>query len=108
MKNVIVFAVLCLFSLSLPAGQQAAGTSGVEDLIKKQEQNWAQATVKDGAAAVDQFEADDIITTDPGGRVTDKAQDKKDLSSGDLKFQSMELRPECPRLRQHRGGRWYQ
>lgn len=47
--------------------------------------------MKDGAAAVDQFEADDIITTDPGGRVTDKAQDKKDLSSGDLKFQSMEL-----------------
>ena len=41
MKNVIVFAVLCLFSLSLPAGQQASGTSGVEDLIKKQEQNWA-------------------------------------------------------------------
>lgn len=91
MKNVIVFTVLCLFSLSLAAGQQASGTSGVEDLIKKQEQNWAQATVKDGAAAVDQFEADDIITTDPGGRVTDKAQDKKDLSSGDLKFQSMEL-----------------
>jgi ketosteroid isomerase-like protein len=34
-------------------------------------------------AAVDQYEADDIITTDPGGCVTD--------SSGDLKFQSMEL-----------------
>ena len=33
----------------------------------------------------------DSISTDPGGRVTDKAQDKKDLSSGDLKFQSLEV-----------------
>ena len=46
--------------------------------------------VKDGAAAVDQYEADDIVSIDPGGRVTDKVQDKKD-SSGDLKFQSNEI-----------------
>jgi len=77
-----------LRSLSLAAAQSA---TGVEDRIKKLAQDWAQATLKSGAAAVDQFEADDIITTDPGGRVTDKAQDKTDLSSGDLKFESMEL-----------------
>ena len=82
------FAGLGLMALSLAAAQSA---SGVEDQIKKLEQDWAQATLKSGAAAVDQFEADDIITTDPGGRVTDKAQDKTDLSSGDLKFESMEL-----------------
>jgi len=29
--------------------------------------------------------------TDPSGRVTDRTQDKKDLSSGDLKFQFVEL-----------------
>ncbi|HEX8798612.1 MAG TPA: nuclear transport factor 2 family protein [Terriglobales bacterium] len=52
---------------------------------------WAYATVKEGAVAVDQYEADDIIDTDPTGRVTDKTQDKTDLSSGDLKFQSIEL-----------------
>jgi ketosteroid isomerase-like protein len=40
---------------------------------------------------VDQYEADDIITTDPSGRVTDKAQDRLDLSSGDFKIQSEEL-----------------
>jgi ketosteroid isomerase-like protein len=91
MKNVLDIALLCLFSLSLAAGKQASKMSGVEDQIKKQEQNWAQATVKEGAAAVDQYEADDIIDTDPSGRVTDKAQDKADLSSGDLKFQSIEL-----------------
>lgn len=104
MKNMFAIALLCLLSLSLAAGQQAgtaksqkpktktaSATSSVEDQIKKLEQDWAQATVKGGTAAVDQYEADDIISTDPSGRVTDKAQDKKDLSSGDLKFQSMEL-----------------
>jgi ketosteroid isomerase-like protein len=91
MKNVLAIALFCLFSLCLAAGQEASKTSNAEDQIKKHEQNWAQATVKEGAAAVDQYEADDIISTDPSGRVTDKAQDKTDLSSGDLKFQSIEL-----------------
>lgn len=91
MKNLLAISFLCLLSLSLAGGQQASKTSGVEDQIKKHEQDWAQATIKEGAAAVDQYEADDIVTTDPSGRVTDKAQDKTDLSSNDLKFQSMEL-----------------
>jgi hypothetical protein len=84
MKKALAIALLCLFSLSLAAGQQVSKTS-VEDQIKKQEQNWAEANVKEGAAAVDQYEADDIIDTDPTGRVTDKTQDKTDMSSGDLK-----------------------
>lgn len=88
MRNVLASAMLCLLSLSLAAAQSKAS---VEDQIKKLEQDWAQATIKSGAAAVDQYEADDIITTDPGGRVTDRAQDKADLSSGDLKVQSIEL-----------------
>jgi len=91
MKNILAISLLCLLSLSFASGQQASKTSSVEDQIKKQEQNWAQATVKEGAAAVDQYEADDIFDTDPSGRVTNKAQDKADLSSGDLKFESMEL-----------------
>jgi ketosteroid isomerase-like protein len=91
MNNVLAISLLCLLSLSLAAGQQASKTSSVEEQIKKHEQNWAQATIKEGASAVDQYEADDIVTTDPSGRVTDKAQDKTDLSSNDLKFQSMEL-----------------
>ena len=91
MKNRLTIASLCLLSLSLAAAQDASKTSSLEDQIKKQEQNWAQATIKEGAAAVDQYEADDIITTDPSGRVTDKTQDKLDLSSGDFKIQSEEL-----------------
>ena len=88
MKKPLAF--LCL--LSLPAaGRKTSQTSSVEDRIKKLERDWAQAVVKEGAASVDQYEADDIITSDPTGRVTDKAQDKTDLSSGDYKIESEEL-----------------
>jgi ketosteroid isomerase-like protein len=88
MKNVFAVALLCLLSLPL-AFAQMGEMGGAADQVKKLEMDWAQATVKSGAAAVDQYEADDIFDTDPGGRVTDKAQDKKDLSSGDLKFESI-------------------
>ncbi|HTO87280.1 MAG TPA: nuclear transport factor 2 family protein [Thermoanaerobaculia bacterium] len=106
MRHILATALLCLLSASLATCQQsgtdkplkpkaktdaASATSSVADQIKKLEQAWAQATMKDGVAAVDQYEADDILSTDPTGRVTDKAQDKMDLSSGDLRFQSMDL-----------------
>jgi len=92
MKNTIVVSVMCLLALSLGVAQALAKSDGgAADEIKKLEQDWAAATVKDGPAAVDKYEADDIITTDPTGRVTDKTQDKKDLSSGDLKFQSINV-----------------
>jgi ketosteroid isomerase-like protein len=92
MKYVASTVLLCFVAMSLSATAQQTSTTGtVESHIKKLEQDWAQATVKEGAAAVGRYEADDIVTTDPSGRVTDKSQDKKDLSSGDLKFESMEL-----------------
>lgn len=87
MKNLFAIALLCLLSASVAF----AKAGSVEDEIKKQEESWAQATLKDGASAVEQYEADDIITTDPGGRVTDKAQDKKDYASGDMKIESEQL-----------------
>ncbi|HZQ22306.1 MAG TPA: nuclear transport factor 2 family protein [Terriglobales bacterium] len=105
MRHALAIAFAGLLFLSLAAGQDADTSkstkpkamngshsgSSIQNQIEKLEQDWAQATMKKGAAAVDEYEADDIMTTDPGGRVTDKEQDKKDLSSGDLKFESMEL-----------------
>ena len=87
MKKTVAVALLCLFVASMAV---AKGGS-VEDEIKKQEEAWAQATIKDGSAAVEQYEADDIVTTDPGGRVTDKTQDKKDYVSGDFKIESEQM-----------------
>jgi ketosteroid isomerase-like protein len=88
MKNVLAVGVLCLVALTLAVGKSE---TKVEDEIKKLEQDWAQASIKSGATAADQYEADDIIKTDPSGGVTDKAQGKMELVSGDLKFESMEL-----------------
>jgi ketosteroid isomerase-like protein len=90
-KNALAIALLALLSLCLAAGQQRSGANSVEDQIKKLEQDWAQAVVKEGAASVDQYEANDIVTTDPTGRVAGKTEDKTDLSSGDYKIQSEEL-----------------
>ncbi len=91
MKNTLAVVLLCLVSLIFAAGPKASETSSVADQIKKHEQDWAQAVVKEGVASVDQYEADEIITTDPTGRVTNKTQDKTDLSSGDYQIQSEEL-----------------
>ncbi len=46
--------------------------------------------MKDGVAALDKYEADDIISVDPMGVVTDKSQDKQAFSSGDVKLQSID------------------
>ena len=83
MKTISALACLGFFALSV-AMVQPATASTVEDQIKNREQDWAHSIVKQGAAVVDQFEADDITSTDPSGRVTDRTQDEKDLSSGDL------------------------
>ncbi len=91
MKNLAATVFLCVLSIALSAGNAASATDSVEDQIKKLEQDWAHAIMTEGGAAVDKYEADDIVSTDPGGRVTDKTQDKKDLSSGDLKFQALEV-----------------
>ena len=92
MRYAFAIALLCLLSLCLAAAQKVSQASSVDYQINKLEQDWAQAVVREGAASVDQYEADDIITTDPTGRVTGKAEDKTDLSSGDYKIQSEELR----------------
>ena len=84
---VLAIALLCSLSMSLSVAQETS----VENQIKKLEQDWAQALLKGDAASLDQYEAEDIISTDPNGRITDRTQDKNDLSSGDLKFQSVEL-----------------
>ena len=82
MKNALALGLLLgLLSLCLAVGQQRSAASSVEDQIKRLEQDWAQAVVKEGGASVDQYEADDIVTTDPSNRVTGKAEDKTDLSS---------------------------
>jgi ketosteroid isomerase-like protein len=89
MKKVAVLGFLFIVALAMLANA-ADSNSKSADQVKKLEQDWAKATVTNGGAAVDQYEADDIIDTDPGGQVTTKAQDRQAATSGDLKFESLE------------------
>ena len=87
MKNVLAIALLCLLWLSLAAaGQKTSKKGTVEDQIKEHEQNWAQATIKEGAAAVDCIPADHIISDLPSGRVTQQSprQDGFELGRSEI------------------------
>ena len=85
-----IFCFGFMFFLSLAVAQKATAKSNTEDEIKQLEQESVQAYVKDGAAAVEKYEADDVTSIDPVGMVTDKSQDKQSFSSGDMKMQSLE------------------
>ena len=91
MKIVLAMGLMYLLCFSVAIGQEASKGRSVEDQITKLEKGWAEAIARNDATALDQYEADDIVDTDPTGRVNDKAQDKKDLSSGDLKYESLEI-----------------
>ncbi|HUN88450.1 MAG TPA: nuclear transport factor 2 family protein [Terriglobales bacterium] len=89
MKKTLRLFLICLFALGV-AAQNSPSDAKTADEIKKLETDFSQASIKDGAAAVEKYEADDIIDTDPAGNVTTKAQDKQAAASGDLKFESIE------------------
>ncbi len=90
-----IVAVLLITGFSMASGkgaQASASSSGnTDEQIKKLEQDWANSVAKGDAAAINKYEASDIIDTDPNGRVTDRAQDVKDVQTGDLKLQSLQL-----------------
>ena len=91
MKIVFAIGLVYLLCLSVAIGQEVPKGRDTEDQIAKLEKGWAQAIAKNDATALDQYEAEDISDTDPTGRVNDRAQDKKDMTSGDVKFQSLEI-----------------
>lgn len=106
MKRFVVLAILLLFGTVLAFGQESQKeekgekkaavksekmSGSVEDQIKKLEEEWANGAMKGDTSVIERFEADDIVSTDPSGKVTDKQQDVQALKSGELKFESMNL-----------------
>ena len=69
----------------------ASKNETVEQEILKIERQWIDASVKGDIAALDKIEADDYIIIDPSGTISTKAEDMKNIKSGDLKFDSMEM-----------------
>jgi ketosteroid isomerase-like protein len=106
MKRFVVLAILLLVGTVLVFGQESQKTEkaekkaaaksekksgSVEDQINKFEEEWANGAMKGDTSVIERLEADDIISTDPSGKVTDKQQDVQALKSGELKFETVKL-----------------
>ena len=80
-----------LLLLSVSAYAKGKKDPEAERAIVKFEQDWANAYVKCDAAALDRIEADDYTYTGPDGKVSTKAEEQRDIKSGDLKITECKL-----------------
>jgi ketosteroid isomerase-like protein len=74
-------------------GQAQADTASVQQTLVQLERDWAEAGVKNDAAAVGKFIADDWIGIDFEGKSVTKAEVMADMKSGASATQSEELGP---------------
>jgi ketosteroid isomerase-like protein len=88
MKYVFCLGFMCFLAFPLSVIKNSL-LINAEDEIKKLEAESTQAYVKDGAAAVEKYEADDMMSIDAMGMVPDKFQDRQAFLSGDTKIQSI-------------------
>jgi len=59
--------------------------------VRQVEQQWIDAYVKADTATLEKIEADDFVLNDPSGAVKTKADDIRDIKSGDMKFTQLKL-----------------
>jgi ketosteroid isomerase-like protein len=104
MKPILVVMVLAMALSGFAFGQKkaagakpqassakpAAPANRVQEQLKKLEEEWATAFIKRDAAALGRILADDYHIIDPNGSVSDKAQTIKDITSGDMVFESIQ------------------
>jgi uncharacterized protein (TIGR02246 family) len=93
MRRTLVIAVLVLTAAPVAAGQKQGGgrdrRGGVEQAIRRLDDERIQAQIHADAAALDRIYADDFIGIGPSGTVRTKPQVIADFTSGELKFQSI-------------------
>jgi ketosteroid isomerase-like protein len=77
----------CLFAF----GQSKSRGGDVEQTVMRIEKEMLDAVLKGDASANERYLADAYVFTGPEGDVQDRAQNIKDLKSGDLKLQSASL-----------------
>ena len=91
MKKTVSFTPGLVVGLAVLVIAAASKEDKVESEIMKIERQWIDATIKADVAALDKIEADDFIVIDPTGTISTKAEDMKNIKSGDLKFDAMEM-----------------
>jgi ketosteroid isomerase-like protein len=91
MKRILPLTPAIVILSALLAIAAASKDDTVQQEIMKIERQWIDASVKADIATLDKIEADDYIVIDPTGTISTKAEDAKNIKSGDLKFDSMEM-----------------
>jgi ketosteroid isomerase-like protein len=89
MRYVPVIVVIALLGAVSQSWAQALGPAE-QELIKR-EFAWADATIRPNAATLPEFYADEYISTDQDGALTNKSQDVTNLTSGAYKAASIKL-----------------
>jgi len=93
MRRTLVIAALVITAAPNALGQKQSARrdqrGGVEQAIRRLDDERIQAQIHADAAALDRIYADDFIGVGPSGTVRTKPQVISDFTSGDLKFQSI-------------------
>ena len=84
--------MICMSSAVLwSAAQKAHAQGALEQKAARFEHEWARASVKGDAAAIERLEAPDFTFTDSNGNVTGRADDIKDLKTGNFRAEAIDL-----------------
>ena len=73
------------------SGRETVDTAAIETALVRIENDWPRVIKEKDAAAVRRVEADDVVVVYPDGSLGDKAQDVKDIESGALSADSIEV-----------------
>jgi uncharacterized protein (TIGR02246 family) len=80
-----------LFLSQLNARAADANRSADEKAIRKIEQDWVAAIAKRDATYMAQIEADDYTLTGPDGKLLNKQEDIKNVTTGDAVFDDIKI-----------------
>jgi ketosteroid isomerase-like protein len=93
MRQIFAIAVVVFSAAAVASGQGQGAVkdtrSGVEQVIRKLDNERIQAQIHADVAALERIYADDFIGVGPSGTVRTKPQVVSDFTSGDLRFQSI-------------------
>lgn len=73
------------------SGPETVDTAAIEKELLKIENDWPRVMKEKDVAAVRRVEADDGVFVYPDGSIGNKAQDLKDIESGNLSAESIEM-----------------
>ena len=91
MKQILFFFAVAIAASSICIEQANAQSGKVEQTLMQIEQELTNAILKSDASTFDRYLADTYTFTDPGGSLSNKAQNIASMKAGDFKFESSKI-----------------